>query len=180
MVSGQIGDSFWFGACDLKRVWFCITIVSVMDLHAIDRKFISLARKVFVPVARISLFIIFFYFGLLKVVGVSPADPLVEALLEKTLFFIDPDSFFIFLGCVEMLIGILFLIPNGKVTRVAFVIFIIQMSTTLLPLVMLPYITWAAPFVPTLEGQYIIKNLVLIALAVGLVSQLSPLSTTKK
>ncbi len=152
----------------------------VKDLYSIDKSLLSLSKKIFVPFARISLFVIFFYFGLLKVVGASPADPLVEALLEKTLFFIDPDSFFIFLGCIEMLIGILFLIPNGKVTRIAFLIFIIQMSTTLLPLVMLPYITWASPFVPTLEGQYIIKNLVLIALAVGLLSQQAPLSSSKK
>lgn len=152
----------------------------VKDLYSIDKSLLSLSKKIFVPFARISLFVIFFYFGLLKVVGASPADPLVEALLEKTLFFIDPDLFFIFLGCIEMLIGILFLIPNGKVTRIAFLIFIIQMSTTLLPLVMLPYITWASPFVPTLEGQYIIKNLVLIALAVGLLSQQAPLSSSKK
>lgn len=98
----------------------------VKDLYSIDKSLLSLSKKIFVPFARISLFVIFFYFGLLKVVGASPADPLVEALLEKTLFFIDPDSFFIFLGCIEMLIGILFLIPNGKVTRIAFLIFIIH------------------------------------------------------
>lgn len=149
-------------------------------LYSFDARAIALAKKIFVPFARIALFVIFFYFGLLKVLGASPADPLVGALLEKTLFFLNPESFFVFLGCVEMLIGILFLIPNGKVTRVAFIIFICQMSTTLLPLVMLPNLTWQSPFVPTLEGQYIIKNLVLIALAVGVVSQLSPLSPQKK
>lgn len=150
------------------------------DLYSIDKSVLSLSKKIFVPFARLSLFVIFFYFGFLKVAGVSPADPLVGALLVKTLFFVNPESFFMFLGCVEMLIGVLFLIPNGKVTRVAFLIFIIQMSTTLLPLVMLPYVTWASPFVPTLEGQYIIKNLVLIALAVGLLSQQAPLASLKK
>jgi hypothetical protein len=43
-------------------------------------------------------------------------------------------------------------------------------------LILLPAVTWMMPFVPTLEGQYIIKNLVIIALAFSLASHLRPLA----
>jgi uncharacterized membrane protein YkgB len=49
--------------------------------------------------------------------------------------------------------------------KVAIALLIPHMITTLLPLLFLPQTTWQAPFVPSLEGQYIIKNVVIIALA---------------
>ncbi len=51
----------------------------------------------------------------------------------------------------------------------------LHMITTFMPLFLLPSITWAGFFVPTLEGQYIIKNLVIIAAAIGIAAQLHPL-----
>jgi uncharacterized membrane protein YkgB len=51
----------------------------------IDNFIIETLKKIWVPFSRISIFIIFFYFGLLKVLNLSPASPLVEALLNKTL-----------------------------------------------------------------------------------------------
>jgi hypothetical protein len=51
----------------------------------IDELIIKFLKKIWEPFSRISIFIIFFYFGLLKVLNLSPASPLVEALLNKTL-----------------------------------------------------------------------------------------------
>ncbi|GBD34484.1 hypothetical protein HRbin35_00208 [bacterium HR35] len=129
----------------------------------IDETIIKLLNKTWQPLARISLFIVFFYFGLLKVLGFSPATPLVEALFQKTLNFFPFSYFIIFFGLFEMLIGLTFIIPRFE--RLAIFLLIIHMITTFMPLVLLPQITWQKFLVPTLEGQYIIKNLVIISLA---------------
>jgi uncharacterized membrane protein YkgB len=42
------------------------------------------------------------------------------------------------------------------------------MITTTLPLFFLKDSVWVQPFVPTLEGQYVVKNLALIACAFNL------------
>ncbi len=129
----------------------------------IDEKIINFLIKVYIPLARISLFVVFFWFGFLKILGYSPANPLVGNLLHKTLPFFSFNSFIVFFGLYEMLLGVLFVIP--KVERLAIFLLMIHMFTTFLPLVFLPQMTWQKLLVPTLEGQYIIKNLVIISLA---------------
>ncbi len=136
----------------------------------IDEFIIKFLKKVWKPFSRISIFIIFFYFGLLKVLNLSPASPLVESLLNKTLPFISFNFFMKFFGAFEMLIGILFLIP--KIERIAIFLLILHMIIVALPLFLLPQITWQKFLVPTLEGQYIIKNLTIISLALVIGSHL--------
>ncbi|MBX4210549.1 hypothetical protein KW783_01100 [Candidatus Parcubacteria bacterium] len=116
--------------------------------------------------SRIALFIIYFWFGILKVFGSSPANQLVESLLKKTLPFITAPTFFILLGIFEMIIGVLFLLPRW--TKVAKILFTLHMITTFMPLILLPAMTWQGFLTPTLEGQYIIKNLALIGLVLPL------------
>jgi uncharacterized membrane protein YkgB len=113
--------------------------------------------------AHIALFIVFVWFGGLKLFGLSPANPLVSNLLAHTLPFMSFGVFSMLLGGYEVLIGVLFIIP--RMERVAIALLIPHMFVTIMPLILLPAITWQAPFVPTLEGQYIIKNVVIIALA---------------
>lgn len=117
--------------------------------------------------AHLALFIVFFWFGSLKLFGLSPANELVHALLIKIpIFNVWPfESFIVVLGLFEMLIAILFLSP--KTTKYAVMILIPHMITTIMPLFLLPAIVWQAPLVPTLEGQYIIKNIVIVALALS-------------
>ena len=116
---------------------------------------------------RISLFIIFFWFGFLKVIGVSPAEKLVTDLHHATIArFVSIEQFLIFFGIFECLIGLLWLFP--KLTRSAFYVFIIQMITTFLPLFYLPDVTWQKAMVLSLTGQYIVKNVALIALALNI------------
>ncbi len=121
-------------------------------------------KKVSVPAARWALFIIFFWFGFLKIVGSSPAGPLVEALYGQTMYFIPFNLFYGGFAAFECLIGILFLFP--KLTKVALSFFFLHMITAFAPLVFLPGMVWQGIMVPTLEGQYIVKNLALIALAI--------------
>lgn len=125
------------------------------------------------PVARFGLFVIFFWFGLLKVVGLSPASAVVERLFNQTIPFMSFGTFLILFGLFECLIGILFLIRGAE--RVVIPLLFIHMITTFGPLFLLPQETWSGFLVPTLEGQYIIKNLVIIAVAIGIASHLHPL-----
>jgi uncharacterized membrane protein YkgB len=124
-------------------------------------KFLS---RISVPLVRISFFVVYFYFGLLKVLGLSPAEVIVYELWSHTLPMIPFNSFLIFFGCLEMLIGIIFMIPGKE--RLALYFLIPHMITTFGPLVLLPQYTWKGFLIPTLAGHYIIKNLILIALAI--------------
>jgi uncharacterized membrane protein YkgB len=124
-------------------------------------------KKLTYLLAHLSIFIVFFWFGLLKIIGTSPAYDLVEALRVITIPWWPIETFFPFLGFVEMLIGILFLFK--KTEKLAIAILIPHMCTTFLPLIMLPNIAWQGLLTPTLPGQYIIKNIIIVALATSVV-----------
>lgn len=110
---------------------------------------------------RISLAIVFIWFGALKVLGMSPADDLVA----RTVVWFDPSWFIPFLGAWEVAIGLCMLVH--PLLRVAILLLFLQMPGTFLPLALLPDVCWFhVPYAPTLEGQYIVKNLVLISAAI--------------
>src|SRR5947207_340347 len=96
---------------------------------------------------RSALFIIYFWFGILKLFGQSPANPLVSNLLERTLPFISFSTFIILLGLFEMLIGLLFLFP--QLTKIAKIFFTVHMVVVFMPLILLPQITWSGFLIPT-------------------------------
>jgi uncharacterized membrane protein YkgB len=103
----------------------------------------------------------------------SPAGELVESLYNQTITGISFSHFYLAFAFLEMLIGILFLIPKAE--RIVIPLLFIHMATTFMPLFLLPEIAWQSPMVPTLVGQYIIKNLVIIACAIGIASHLHPM-----
>jgi uncharacterized membrane protein YkgB len=144
-----------------------------MTIQYIDTALINFCRRISVPMARFGLFVIFFWFGALKVVGLSPASELVEKLFQQTIPFMSFGTFIILFGVFECLIGVLFLIRGLE--RLVMPLLLIHMVTTFMPLFLLPAVTWSGFLVPTLEGQYIIKNLVVIAAAIGIAANLKPL-----
>lgn len=146
-------------------------------LERFDRFVIDSSTKYSQTFARLSLFAIYFWFGSLKVIGSSPANPLVQRLLEQTMPWITFDTFIILFGVLEALIGLLFLIRNAWISRLTIALMWLHMATTMLPLFVLPQIAWSGPFVPTLEGQYIIKNIALIALTIQLASTMPKKNT---
>ena len=114
---------------------------------------------------RIPLFVIFFWFGLLKVIELSPA----QGLIIDTVYwmpFLSPEDWVIVIGYWEMLIGLFFLAK--KTTFYAMLLLFLQMSGTFMPLVLLPSVTFQDSnyLLPTLEGQYIIKNIIIITSAI--------------
>ncbi len=144
-----------------------------MDYRTFDIKTIHFLRRISEPVGRIGIFVIFFWFGALKVAGLSPANPLVSSLLERTMPFMTFGTFIVFFGLIECVIGLLFLIKGAE--RIAMIFLFLHMITTVMPLFLLTPITWSGFLLPTLEGQYIIKNLAIIAAAIGIAAHIHPL-----
>lgn len=149
-----------------------------MNIKTLDLKVIAYFRRWFLPSARLAIFIVYFWFGILKLYGLSPAGPLASALAAQTIGLAHFHAVFIALALYECLIGVLFLFP--KATRVVIPLLLVHMVIVCSPLVLVPHLAWSRAFVPTLEGQYIIKNLAIIALAIGVAAQTHPLAKTKK
>lgn len=116
------------------------------------------------PVLRTAVAIVFIWFGALKVFGVSPAGELVAA----TVYVVPPELFIPVLGVWEVLIGISLL--YRPLIRLGIFLLFFQLPGTFLPLILVPEAVYVAfPYALTVEGQYIIKNLVIIgaALVIG-------------
>lgn len=117
-----------------------------------------------VPLLRISLGVNFFWFGVLKFFpGLSPAQSLAGDTIEVLTFgLISSPTAVILLAIWECLIGLGLL--TGFFLRGTLFLLWVQMLGTLTPLVIFPELTFnVIPYAPTLEGQYIIKNFVLIS-----------------
>jgi uncharacterized membrane protein YkgB len=145
-----------------------------MSINTLDEKIIVWLRRWSQPAGRVAIFIIYFYFGFLKLIGESPATPLAQAFVNKTLGASHFHEAYMALAVFECLIGVLFLFP--RLTRVVVPLLLLHMVIVCLPLFVVPYLAFSKPFVPTLEGQYIIKNVAIIALALGVAAQTPPLS----
>lgn len=136
-------------------------------LDAVDRAIAGFMRRWGVLALRLSLAIIFVWFGILKPLGLSPAAPLVLATVEW-MPLLSGEEWLVVIGWWEVAIGVTFLFR--ATARVAIALLALQMVGTLMPLFLLPGVTFqAVPHAPTMEGQYIIKNLLIIsaALVVG-------------
>ena len=114
---------------------------------------------------RYSLAMVFIWFGLLKPLGISPAQELVE----NTVYWFDDKATFVnFLGWREVVIG--FTMCFRPLIRISIFLLFLQIPGTFLPLVLLPEVCFTDfPYGLTLEGQYIVKNLIIIssALVIG-------------
>lgn len=141
-----------------------------------DRFMIDMSARFGVPFLRISIGIVFIWFGALKLIGhLSPAYDLVAA----TVYWLNPKIIIPVLGLWEIAIGICFLIP--PLTRVGLVLLALQMPGTFLPLVLLPKVCFTVfPFGLTLEGQYIVKNLVIIGAALVIGSGLASMKQASR
>ena len=113
---------------------------------------------------RVTLGIVFVWFGILKFFpNVSPAQELATRTITVLTTGLVPDWLALpLLAAWECLIGLGLLLGRGL--RGILLLLYVQMLGTLTPLVLFPSEVFAIiPYVPTLEGQYIIKNLVMIS-----------------
>merc|ERR1712046_179454 len=99
-------------------------------------------------IIRIPLFVIFFWFGLLKPLGMSAAEPLVLDTVNW-MPFLSPSQWLNVIGWWEVVIGLAFLFQ--KTTNIALILLFLQMSGTFMPLFLLPEVTFQNlnPFTPT-------------------------------
>jgi uncharacterized membrane protein YkgB len=128
---------------------------------ATDTKITHWMARAGIPILRIALGVIFIWFGALKLVpGLSPAEDLVIA----TVPFIPGSVFMPVLAVWEIVIGLGFV--TGRALRLTILLLFLQMPGTMSPIFLLPERVFTAfPYGLTLEGQYIVKNLVLISAA---------------
>jgi uncharacterized membrane protein YkgB len=120
-----------------------------------------------IALLRVSLGIVFLWFGALKFFpAASPAEELATATIGKlTLGMLDAHASLRILAVWETAIGLA--LVTGLHLRAALALLFLQMAGTLTPLALFPSQTFTRfPFAPTMEGQYILKNLVLISGAI--------------
>ena len=135
----------------------------------LDRRLTGWMARNGLLLLRISLGLIFFWFGILKFFpGISSAESIAARTIDMlTLGLIPARLSVLLLAIWECIIGIGLLIRRGM--RVTLLLLFVQMLGTITPLFIFPGETFViTPWVPTLEGQYIIKNIVLISAGIVL------------
>jgi uncharacterized membrane protein YkgB len=138
--------------------------------HRVDPWITAWMARYGITITRIALGVVFFWFGALKFVpGMSPAQDLATRTIDLLTFrLIGPGLSLPVLAVWECAIGIGLI--SGRFLRLTLLLLFLQMPGTMLPVVFFPAeIFQRFPFVPTFEGQYILKNFVLIgaALVIG-------------
>lgn len=134
------------------------------EINKLDQYIAGHMKRWGVPAMRISFAVIFFWFGILKPFHLSAAEGLLTATVAW-LPFGSAENWLMIIGWWEVVIGITFLFKST--TRIAIALLFLQMLGTFMPLVFLPEVTFQNDhyLMPTLEGQYIIKNLMIISAA---------------
>lgn len=135
-------------------------------IDRVDVRITGTLARLGVPAIRVALGIVFVWFGVLKFFpSLSPAEMLAARTIERlTLGTIQPDVALPVLATWEVLIGLGLI--AGRWLRGTLLLLAVQMIGTFTPLLLFPDETFTVfPIAPTLEGQYIIKNVVLVAAA---------------
>ena len=129
----------------------------------LDRTLTSWMARGGIGFLRVSLGIVFFWFGFLKFFpGVSPAESLAtDTIAIMTFGLLDSRLALVLLATWETLIGVGLI--TGVALRTTLFLLFLQMPGTIMPMFFFPELTFQVfPFVLTIEGQYIVKNLVLV------------------
>lgn len=127
-------------------------------LEARFTKLLRTAERLCVPLLRISLGVVFVWFGALKLTWTTP----VADLVADTVPILPADVFVTALGAFEVLIGVAMLI--GRWIMVAAALMIMHLGGTFLVLVTQPEVAFQGgnPLLLTMTGEFVVKNLVLI------------------
>lgn len=115
---------------------------------------------------RLSLSILFIWFGAIKILGECPLNETISRIIEIFTPWIPFSTFIVLMGSAEIALGVLFLIT--PMLETALIILAFHLCSTFIPLFILPELTWNGFPIPTLEGQFIVKNITLFALGLSL------------
>ncbi len=133
--------------------------MQVSRLVPIDDTIIHFLRRWSIIVLRVSVGVVFIWFGALKVFNVTP----VSDLVADTVYWVNPDWIVPLLGVFEIVVGASLL--ARRALRVVLGLFALQMAGTFLVLVVQPDVAFqdGNPLLLTVEGEFVIKNLVLLS-----------------
>ncbi len=135
----------------------------------IDRRITGWMAEHGLTLLRLAIGLVFLWFGALKFFpGASPAEQLAGRTIETlTLGTVPAAAALPILAVWELAIGLGLII--GRWMRAVLLLLFVQMLGTITPLLLFPSETFTVfPIAPTLEGQYIIKNIVIVAAAIVL------------
>ena len=124
-----------------------------------EQSFVAFLRRWSLPLLRVSLGIVYVWFGAMKIIGTSPVVGLIQNLHPAY-----PEPMFcLLLGVWEVVVGLGFL--SGKFLRITLVLMWAQMAGIMVGLFTNPELFFqaASPLSLTYDGEFLIKNLVLIA-----------------
>ena len=158
---------------EIRRAPADIAERSYRWLERLDSRVLALLERFALPMLRVSLGLVFVWFGILKVTGQTP----VGQLVADTVFWLNPDWFVPLLGVFEVLVGIGLLFGRGL--RLVLALFALQMIGTFLVLVVQPDVAFqdGNPLMLTTEGEFVVKNLVLLSAGLMIGSRLRALSS---
>lgn len=130
-----------------------------IPIDRIDGAITRFLQRWSITVLRISVAVVFIWFGALKVFDVTP----VTELVANTVYWVDPDWFVPLLGVFEIAVGAGLL--ARRALRLVLALFALQMTGTFLVLAVQPEVAFrdGNPLLLTVEGEFVIKNLVLLA-----------------
>lgn len=134
---------------------------------AFDAQLTRWAARHAITLLRVSIAIVFLWFGVLKFFpGMSPAQDLAARTISALSLGLVPASVSVpLLAALETVIGVGLL--TARALRITLLLLLAQMAGTITPLLLFPQETFTHfPIAPTLEGQYIIKNIVLVSAAI--------------
>jgi len=133
-------------------------------LDLLDKKLTAHMARYGITLLRLSIGIIFLWFGSLKFFpGLSPAEDLAARTIQVLSFgWVPPPIALLVLAAWECAVGLGLIL--GVYLRATLLLLWLQMAGTVTPLFIFPQEVFSQfPYAPTLEGQYIIKNLVLVS-----------------
>ena len=139
----------------------------------IDARLVAWMNRHGVRALRIALAIVFIWFGALKVTGRSP----VVDLVAKTVYWLDPAVAIPLLGVWEITVGVGLLFRLAL--RVTLLLFWLLLAGTFSVLIIHPDIAFqhGNPLLLTMEGEFVVKNLILIAAGLAIGSTVRPTSS---
>ncbi|MEX1656944.1 DoxX family protein [Streptomyces pseudovenezuelae] len=131
----------------------------------------GLGASIGIAALRLSIGVVYLWFAVPKFFpGISPAEPLVAETVQKlTLGIIEGTLACVLTGILEVVIGVLMI--SGRMPSLAIMILLGHMAGTFTPLILFPKETWDTFGVGTLEGQYILKNLVIVSAALVIIGR---------
>ena len=145
------------------RPWAASYCEGMRSLDQLDARIVAWMARHGVTALRVGLGVIFVWFGALKFIpGLSPAEELATRTIGTlSLGLVGADAARLTIAALEVLIGLGLM--TGLYLRAVIALLFFQLVGTFTPVVLFPREVFRIiPFAPTLEGQYIFKNLVLI------------------